>query len=200
MIDSILQNKPDSIFDILPEELFEFDINTDYARSGSCWEFNYAIAKSIQPKSYCEIGVRFGYSLIPTLVAAPSLEYALGIDLEEYGSNSATKANLEKYYHGNCEVQLEHADSQLITELPQFFTLINIDGNHSYEGKMHDLNLAIGHCRYLLIDDYNYLVDVKRAIHDWLDIVGADGWGKQSLIEWACYIPTFRGSYLVKFK
>src|ERR1017187_547429 len=96
MIDKIIANKPDSIFDILPQELFAMDLDTNYAKSGNCWEWNYAIAKTIQPTSYLEVGVRFGYSLIPTLVAAPSLTYALGLDLEEYGSNSATEANLKQ--------------------------------------------------------------------------------------------------------
>lgn len=200
MIDQILANKPDSIFDILPEELFAMDLDTNYARSGNCWEWNYAVAKTIQPTSYLEIGVRFGYSLLPTLVAAPSLTYALGMDLEEYGSNSATKSNLEKYYHGDCNVQLEHIDSQQVTELPQYFTLINVDGCHTTACKMHDLRLAQNYCKYLLIDDYSYLPDVKRAIINWLDEVSVDGWGKPSLIEWALHLPTFRGSYLVKFK
>jgi hypothetical protein len=200
MIDEIIKNKPNSIFDILPEELFQFDLNTDYGRSGECWEWNYAVARAIQPTSYAEIGVRFGYSLIPTLVAAPSLTYALGMDLEEYGSNNTTKDNLRKYYTGDCNVQLEHIDSQQITELPQYFTLINIDGCHTKECKMHDLRLAVGHCKYLLIDDYAYLVDVRSAIIDWLNEVSSDGWGKPSLIEWATLLPTFRGSYLVKFR
>ena len=200
MINQIITNKPDSIFDILPEELFAMDLNTDYARSGNCWEWNFAIAKAIQPTSYMEAGVRFGYSLIPTLVAAPSLTYALGLDLEEYGSNSATEANLKKYYTGDCNVHLEHVDTQSLTELPQYFTLINIDACHTESCKMHDLRLAQRYCKYLLIDDYAYLPDVKRAIINWLDEVSSDGWGKPSLIEWATLIPSFRGSYLVKFK
>jgi hypothetical protein len=200
MLDKIVACKPKSIFDIVPSEMFQFDINTDYAQSGNCWEWSYALAKAIQPTSYIEIGTRFGYSFIPTLIGGgDNLKTALGIDLEEYGNNSEVEKNIKKYYSGACKWNLVHADSQQMSELPHFADLIYVDGCHTYDCKMHDLRLTIGHCKYVFIDDASYLVDVKRAIHDFIDEVGVDGWGKKSLIEWAAFIPCFRGAYLIKY-
>jgi hypothetical protein len=201
MIDQIIKNKPDSIFDILPEELFAMDLNTDYARSGNCWEWHYSLGKTIQPKSYLELGVRFGGSFIPTLIGAgDSLEKATGLDLETYGNNSVSEENIRKYYKGNCEWDIQHCDTQLLKELPQYYDLIMIDACHDYSAKIHDLNLTIGHAKYVWVDDASYLVDVKRAIHDWIDQNGEDGWGRGSIIEWAAYMPCFRGAYLIKYK
>lgn len=201
MIDELIKNKPDSIFDVLPEELFAFDLDTNYGRSGDCWEFDYAIAKTIQPTSYLELGVRFAYSFLPVLLGAgDSLQKAKGLDLEVYGNNAVSVENIRKYYKGNCEWDIQHCDTQKLTELDQFYTLVKIDACHDYQAKIHDLNLTIGHAKYVWIDDVDYLVDVRRAVFDWLSGVGADGWGRKSLIEWACYIPCFRGGMLVKYK
>ena len=199
MIDSIIANKPNSIFDVVPRELFVADFDTAYLDSGNYWEWNYAIAKTIQPKTYLEVGVRFSYSFIPTLLGSESLEYALGYDLETYGNISHAKDNIEKYYKGSCKCELQHVDSQQIAELPQFFDLINIDGEHTVIGKMHDLHLTIDHCKYVIVDDYDYLRDVRVAVDWFLKEYGGNGWGRQSIIEWATYIPTFRGSMMIKY-
>jgi hypothetical protein len=37
---------------------------------------------------FLEIGVRFGFSFLPTMLASDKLEYALGWDLETYGDNN----------------------------------------------------------------------------------------------------------------
>lgn len=210
MIDQIIAYKPDSIFNVVPRECFNHDENTDYLHSGNCFEWNYAVAKAIRPKSYLEVGVRFGYSFIPTLYGGmPSLRIAIGWDLETYGNNQIARQNIKNYgpsytfgdgYGNLCGITIEHQDSQKIQELPQFFDLIYIDGCHDYDCKMHDLRLTVGKCKYVYLDDYDYLVDVRRATDDFMREVGTDGWGKSSIIEWAAYLPTFRGSWIIKYK
>ena len=200
MIDKIIACKPKSIFDIIPEEMFAFDFATDYLRSGECFEWNYAIAKAIQPKTYLEMGVRFAYSFLPTLLASEQLEFALGLDLETYGNNTVAIENIKKYYHGPAKWSIVNVDTQTLPELPQFYDLITIDACHDYDCKMRDLRLTIGKCTYVVIDDVDYLVDVRKATNDFLKEVGSDGWGKKSQIEWAAYLPTFRGTCLIKYK
>jgi hypothetical protein len=199
MIDQIIANKPKSIFEHIPEEyFFKYDVQP-YVSSGNYYEWMYAISKTIQPTSFLEIGVRFGFSFLPVLLGSHKLKYAHGWDLETYGNVAFSREQLKEYYHGDCIWDIAHADSQQIKELPHFYDLINIDGCHDYDCKMHDLRLTVGKCKYVIIDDYDYLSEVKRAIIDFIDEVG-ESWGKTSKIEWATYIPTFRGSMLIKYK
>jgi hypothetical protein len=84
-------------------------------------------------------------------------------------------------------------DSQEQTELPQFFDLISIDGCHDYNCKIHDLKLAMDKCNYVILDDYDYHTDVRNSVSQFMR-------DYSHKIEWALYIPTFRGSQLIKFK
>lgn len=189
----IYKHKPASIHDIIPSEFFTKYDSYDYVWSGNCFEWYYAVAKALQPKTFMEIGVRFGFSFLPTLLGSDKLEYALGWDLETYGNNQIANENIGKYYKGSAAWEIKHIDSQLETELPARFDFISIDGCHDYECKIHDLKMAMTQTAYCLLDDYDYHSYVKQAIDDFLR-------DYSDHIEWSEYIPTFRGSYLIKFK
>ena len=189
----ILENMPDSIHDIIPSEFFTKYDSYDYIWCKNYYEWNYAISKVISPKSYMEIGVRFGFSFLPALVGAPELEYALGWDLETYGNNSYAIDNLQTYYKGDCKWEIQHIDSQEKTEIPQFFDLVNLDGCHDFDCKIHDLNLAMNNSRYVLIDDYDYHPIVRQSVDKFIK-------DNTDRIEYSLYLPTFRGSQLIKFK
>lgn len=193
MIKELFANKPDSIFDIIPQEFFTKYDKYDYTLSGNCFEWYYAIAKTIQPKTFLEIGVRFGFSFLPTLVGSEKLEYALGWDLETYGNNDIANSNIKEYYKGNCKWELQHIDSQEKKELPQFFDLVSIDGCHDYSCKIHDLKLAMNKSHYAILDDYDYHTDVRNSTNQFMH-------DNVKSIDWALYIPTFRGTMLIKFK
>jgi hypothetical protein len=193
MIEELYKNKPDSIHDIIPSEFFTKYDSYDYVWSGNCFEWYYALGKTIQPKSFLEIGVRFGFSFLPTILASDNLEYALGWDLETYGNNEMSRVNIHNHYNGSAKWSIEHVDSQIQTELPGFFDLISIDGCHEYDCKVHDLKLCINKCNYVILDDYDYHADVKNSTDFFLQEYSKH-------IEWAHYIPTFRGSMLIKYK
>jgi len=193
MIKQLVENKPNSIHDIIPSEFFTKYDSCDYVWSGNCFEWYYALGKTIKPKSFMEIGVRFGFSFLPTMLGSDNLEYALGWDLETYGNNNIAKSNIGANYTGNANWEILHKDSQLETELPQFFDLISIDGCHDYDCKVHDLKLCIGKCNYVILDDYDYHSEVRKSTDFFLE-------NYSEHIEWNAYIPTFRGSQLIKFK
>jgi hypothetical protein len=193
MIEQLYKNKPDSIHDIIPSEFFTKYDSYDYVWSGNCFEWYYALGKTIQPKSFLEIGVRFGFSFLPTMLASDNLEYALGWDLETYGNNEIARVNIHNYYNGGAKWSIEHVDSQIQTELPGFFDLISIDGCHDYDCKVHDLKLCINKCNYVILDDYDYHAQVRNSTDFFLQEYSEH-------IEWAHYIPTFRGSMLIKYK
>jgi hypothetical protein len=193
MIEQLFKNKPDSIHDVIPSEFFTKYDSYDYVWSGNCFEWYWALGKTIQPKTFLEIGVRFGFSFLPTIQSSTALEYALGWDLETYGNNNIARENIGNYYNGDAKWEIEHVDSQNKTELPGFFDLISIDGCHTYDCKVHDLRLCINKCNYVILDDYDYHVDVRNSTDFFLH-------RHAEHVEWGEYLPTFRGSMLIKFK
>lgn len=192
ILEEIKKYKPDSIHDIIPSPFFTKYDSYDYVWSKNCFEWNYAIAKYLQPKTFLELGVRFGFSFLPTLLGSEKLEYALGWDLETYGNNQIANSNIKEYYNGNCRWEIQHIDSQKVEELPQFFDLINIDACHDYDCKIHDLKLAMRNCRWVIIDDYDYHSDVRRAVDYFTDNFSKN-------IKQQFYIPTFRGTKMIEF-
>jgi len=193
MIEQLFKEKPDSIHDVIPSEFFTKYDSYDYVWSKNCFEWYWALGKVIKPKTFMEIGVRFGFSFLPTIQASSELEYALGWDLETYGDNNIANENIAKYYTGNAKWEIRHVDSQEKSELPQFFDLVSIDGCHDYNCKIHDLEMAMVNSRYVILDDYDYHTDVRNSVSQFMR-------DNSSKIEWALYIPTFRGSQLIKFK
>jgi predicted O-methyltransferase YrrM len=193
ILEQIVKAKPESIFDVIDKEFFLKYDKYDYTLSGNCFEWYWSLAKVLKPKTFLEIGVRFGFSFLPTIQGSTEMEYALGIDLETYGNNTIANENIGKYYSGKAKWEIQHGDSQELKELPQFFDLISIDGCHDYDCKIHDLRLCIGKCDYVILDDYDYHNDVRRSTDFFLETYAEH-------IEWNLYIPTFRGSQLIKFK
>ena len=193
IIEEITAAKPASIHDIIPSEFFTKYDSYDYVWSGNCFEWYYAISKVLKPKTFMEIGVRYGFSFLPTLVGTDTLEYALGWDLETYGNNEYAIDNITKYYKGSCLWSIIHKNSQIEDNIPQFFDLVSIDGCHDYDCKVHDLEMAMRNSRWVILDDYDYIPAVRESTDFFLDKY-KDG------IEFSGYLPTFRGSQLIKFK
>lgn len=193
IIKRIYENKPKSIHDIIPSEFFTKYDTYDYVWSGNCFEWYYAVSKAIQPKTFLEIGVRFGFSFLPSMIGSDKLVYALGWDLETYGNNQIATDNIQKYYKGTAKWEILHIDSQLQDELPIFFDLVSIDGCHEYDCKIHDLKLAMKNSEYVILDDYDYIPQVRQAVDFFLKEYGNN-------IEWNEYIPSFRGTQIIKFK
>jgi len=194
-LEEIIKYKPDNIHDVIEPEFFTKYDKSDYIYCKNYYEWNYAIAKYLQPKTFLEIGVRLGFSFLPTLIGAESLEYAEGWDIESYvkNGNKMSTENISKYYNGLCKWSISNINSQEIDVLPQKFDFINIDGCHDYDCKKHDLKLAMDNCKYALLDDYDYHFYVKDAIDDFMN-------KNINRIESSLYVPTFRGSMLIKFK
>lgn len=148
------------------------------------------IARKYTPQRVLEIGVRFGYSGIAITSGAlaggaPSPVIYVGLDAEffsghtndqaygNYRSNAVAAENFKRFRPG-VEAMFHTCDTRqgLPPEvLTQQFDLINVDGDHSYEGAYGDLQrvwplLAPGG---LIIVDDTGMVDVKRAVEQFRD-------------------------------
>lgn len=197
MKESILQLKPNSIFEIISSNFF-FELNThhdEYLKGGIYYEYYYAISKFYQPKSILEIGVRYGYSLGCLIKGSDNIEHVTGIDCDFYEKNSLQIAeqNIKKFIKNNLNFQFLNIDSHSLNVLDKNFDLIHIDGDHSYEGKIADLNLIKNSCKVAVIDDYGGgLPEVRRAVDDWVKT-------NRFLIKTSFVIDSARGTLILEF-
>lgn len=145
-----------------PEDKLSFP---DEKREGY-YRKKFDVAKAINPKSIFEIGVRAGYSAFSFLSAAPEAEYT-GLDL-----NQGTDGGVVDYYKhaekilDKFNATINIGNSQKLKKLDKVYDLIHIDGDHSFYGCLRDIELCVKYGRNILVDDYDYIDNVKRACEE----------------------------------
>lgn len=161
--DQINALRPRSILDVVPREVF-IELGQpgyEHIGNGNCFEWKYAIAKWLQPKSILEIGVRYGYSLCSFLCAGP-LSRITGIDNGSYKSDwsSVTQRALklcpryDQFQWISCDATTLEAFSP--------HDLTHIDGPHTYDATLNLLRKARSHA--ILVDDTLTCPDDMRAV------------------------------------
>jgi predicted O-methyltransferase YrrM len=159
--------------------------------NGNSFEWKYAVAKRLQPKSILEIGVRFGYSLACFICASQSLEYVEGWDAEFYkeGSNEIAAKTLRELQYW-VQIELKKQESSTVLALDRPFDLVHIDGSHVYETCMHDLELCIGKAKAILVDDTTGCIDDGKACRDFIA-------KHKAVVRDVCWIPSQVGECLI---
>lgn len=141
------------------------------------YKTKYEIALKYRPSRIAEIGVRLGYSAFAFLWACPWFAVYTGFDIIK-GSHGGVEGDnfpfvkkmLGRHFE-SARINLIHGDTQLLKGLGADYDFIHIDGDHSYKGCMHDLEIAKASLRQggiILIDDYDYVKTVKKATGDFL--------------------------------
>jgi len=151
IIDAAQQSDYDFRLSACPDDQFRylFDEWVSYYRG------KWAIARYLQPKRILEIGVRYGYSAFAFLNACPSAQYT-GIDLDAdlYGGTQGA-IDWARDHTRQHHTEFIIADSQKFDRFPGGdYDLIHIDGQQDQQGFLHDLEVAIGQARYILVDGY----------------------------------------------
>lgn len=179
---------------ICPDDITATPERIDQYKEYYC--VKYMIAKLCQPKVICEIGVRCGYSAWSFLQACPEAKY-IGIDANN-GKHGGKGGEDGKYFDWakkilagyNCEfhiIDTQTVNNLCISQAPDFF---HVDGDHTYEGCLHDLRLAYKTTRtdgYILVDDYYYIEEVRSAVNKYFNF-------DHELI----IIPSLRGEVLIR--
>jgi predicted O-methyltransferase YrrM len=136
------------------------------------YNYYYSYGAHFKPRTIFEIGVRAGYTGYFLLLGSRAEKFR-GIDLETYmlGSTGIALPLLKKVC---SDVQITVGDSHKLTVLDHLYDMIHIDGDHSYEGKIMDLELAINNLSpsgVVIVDDYNGAAGeaVKRATDDFVN-------------------------------
>lgn len=120
--------------------------------------------RQVQPKVIAEIGVRAGYSALAMLLAAPAARY-IGFEADRGnfgGEVGLTRRAIPSVLAGFAH-EVRYVDSQTLSRIDEPVDLFHVDGDHSYDGTAHDLELAWGCAAVVLVDDYDYIRAVQAA-------------------------------------
>lgn len=127
------------------------------------------LVNHVQPRSICEIGVRAGYSAYAILDVVPEARF-LGIDLgtKYHGPPEPLRKHALFLTEQFPNVEMIYQDSHAISTIDPPVDLFHIDGDHTYEGCLQDLELALrSGAKWALLDDsdHPHLKGVARAIN-----------------------------------
>jgi predicted O-methyltransferase YrrM len=140
-----------------------------YAEYKKYYQVKYEIAKELNPKRILEIGVRAGYSAKSFLDACPDAEY-VGVDAENgtHGGQDGPWLWWAKQLLADRNATFHMLDSQSVKNFDWgTFDLIHVDGDHSEQGALHDMKLALACLAEngaILVDDYDYIPTVRAAV------------------------------------
>jgi predicted O-methyltransferase YrrM len=165
---------------------FKEDLKTNY------YNYYYSYGRHFKPKSIFEIGVRAGYTGYFLLKGSGATKYR-GIDLECYMKNSNKKA--EQLLSRACDdVLVTLVNSHSLSELDQKYDMIHVDGDHTYKGKVQDLELALENLAeggVIVVDDYTDKNPTGKVVKKATDFVIK----KHGLAQWDH--PTYTGHTLL---
>lgn len=149
-------------------------------RNDDLFTVRYELIKEWAPRSVLEIGTLVGYFLVTAYHASPFLTRVGWVDNESHmgGSNRLVYENLRATratwpgrhqlvcWHAYQREQLEHCPWP-------HFDLIGIDGDHSTEGCLADLEAAHRfRPNWMMIDDWSaesHGADIQAAVRGFLD-------------------------------
>jgi predicted O-methyltransferase YrrM len=153
------------------------------------YRIKHDICKEFNPEVIVEIGVRAGYSALYFLQAVPKAKYhGFDADNGKHGGQGIKPytpwaIKLLKKYGYDFEIH-SPIDTQEIEMMPVDADFFHIDGDHTTEGVYHDLDLCFNSCKsggILLIDDYDYIKEVRAGVDKWLKAMRLDMEYRKSL-------------------
>jgi len=120
------------------------------------------------------------------------------IEFADWSSNKIAYLKLhellqDKIPGNKIELNIMTKNSQLVEYLPKFYEMIHIDGSHIAHEKLHDLKLTIGRCNVVIVDDYDFIPNVKQITDEFVEE------NKQYILN-TNHIKSFRGTLVIEYK
>ncbi len=131
----------------------------DWFRAWNGYPCYTRAAELIRPKSILEIGAFLGFGLAAFIHGASKIDRVTAMDNESYipGSQELCAANLSFFGGGKEFVRS-------LEETRGTYDLVHVDADHTFQGALDDIAFAWGlGPRVMLVDDYGFLEDVRRA-------------------------------------
>ena len=189
-IQDIIELKPDSIFKILPESIFDGCEYKQDIENGDAFEYYTALTRYYKPNSILEIGVLHGFSLMSMIAGCINkIKTIDGIDSEAMLHNSNSIASWNIYNIFKIIPNLWTIDSISISKIYLKYDIIHIDGDHNFINCLHDLNLAANNTNVILIDDYLSHKSVREA---------CDTFIKNNKIKNSFVLPKVNGLFVIE--
>ena len=164
------------------------------------------IARAHAPRTVCEIGVRAGYSAYVWMTESPNAKVYLGIDMDDQARYGGPWLWHARKLLDTLDVEwtIWEKDTQKMRALPEhrvypeqsalhvggdvvspdisvyrnLFDLIHVDGDHTYEGCMHDMKMCwptVAPGGVMVVDDATYLPGPVRAVREFTGtVIGAE--------------------------
>jgi hypothetical protein len=142
------------------------------------YRYKYHIAQELKPTSILDIGVRAGYSAFAFAKACPNASI-VGVD--NCGSDDGGKGGEDGKYLAWSQVLLsdysysskkwDTLKEGIPAEVFGTYELIHVDGSRSDKGVYKDMSSSVGVLEEdgcILVNDYNYLKNVKKGVDNWL--------------------------------
>jgi len=204
----VLAEYKDSTFDV--RKVLHPRENSNYSENKAVdmYKIKAAISRILEPKKIFEIGIRYGYSAAALLWCNSEASYT-GLDWFQRGNNFSLTSTEQyqllslmlKSWYPQAEISVNMGDSFVESvqnnwceRLGDQIDLVNVDGDHSFDGCLNDLLFAgklVKDGGYLLVDDYTnpkYSDDIKKAISEFsnkydTELVVFPSWRGDALIQ-----------------
>jgi hypothetical protein len=129
------------------------------------YRLKFDAARGAKPALIAEIGVRAGYSALAMLLGAPTARF-IGIeqDAGNFGGIQGITARAVPTVLAGFNTEIRYEDSANLSRLDEIVDLFHVDGDHSYDGTMRDLELAWSCSRFIMVDDYEFIRSTQAAV------------------------------------
>lgn len=159
------------------KETIDGDDQSDWFNAPNGFTAYNEISSFLMPKAILEIGTRAGHSLVAMALGSLQLERIHFIDNESYvsGSNRMAYNNLVDLYDRVLSDR-KKPEITFDTTFPDVgvlkgqYEIGHIDGEHSFCGKIRDLNYMrdVG-VQWILVDDFYYIEPCRQAVLEWVE-------------------------------
>lgn len=153
----------------------------DWFQAPACYPRYAEMAEGLKPRSILEIGTLLGFGLVSFLSGHPEVEEIVGVDNESYIRDS------RRLCDENIASVFPHVRRRFVRTLEEArgsYDLIHVDGDHTFNGALHDMAFAWGlGPRYMLVDDFDAIPEVQQAVYTF---------SKHQGMRFAA-LPSFRG-------